>query len=359
MDKIAPIHIFAPGPIAGAEKVVLEGLKSLLDQKIVVHCIIIQEIRAPKLANIFQELLNKYEISSELVITTKAFDLSLKKKIQISIQNHTATHLHTHGFKALFYTYLANNNLPHIHTHHGNTAHTLKVKLYEFIAHKLMKRCDAIVAVSTKMQEDLIKMGVDQGRIRYIANMLSIRPLDIPLRDIEKKINLLFIGRLSEEKGLADFLYALEEYKSLYNLTIVGSGTQETLLKELVATLNLKDCVTFTGFATDISFFLTQSDALILPSHREGLPMTLIEAVCSGLPILASNVGGIPLLVQDKKNGVLFKAKDTQEISNALKVFHQDYLSFKSTALVFKNDFIKLYSPKNWAVKTINLYKTL
>ncbi|WP_372655368.1 glycosyltransferase [Halobacteriovorax sp.] len=358
MKEIKVLHIFAPGPIAGAEKVVITGLKSLLEAGLNVHCLIIRESKNPSLAEIFKKELDCYSIPSTTVTTTSALDFNLRKYIKNYIIENKYTHIHSHGYKALFYSF-KNSQVKHIHTHHGDTAHTKKVIIYEWIAKQMMKRIEKVIAVSKQMKEKLINEGLSTENILYIPNMLSIENIDSNNSVDNKKIELISIGRLSEEKGLQDFLPALVEVKDFFNLSILGDGYLESHLKSLAKELDLEANISFIGFVKDVTSHLSKADVLILPSHREGLPMTLLEAVCSGRPILASKVGGVPDLVTHKYNGYLFEPKDTREMSLALDFIKENLEDLKRNAQEKAKTFNEEYHPRKWAERTIGLYSNL
>ena len=168
------IFIFAPGVLAGAERVVLTGVNALWKLGVKVEIIVIKETRLPHLAHDFIALINP-EISIHVVECKKAFDISLRSQIlKIITQASKETILHTHGFKALFYSFLLVTKHKIVHTHHGNTSHTLSVRIYESISYQLMKRCSALIAVSDKMKSELLIDLFPYKKIFIIENMLSL-----------------------------------------------------------------------------------------------------------------------------------------------------------------------------------------
>lgn len=90
-------------------------------------------------------------------------------------------------------------------------------------------------------------------------------------------------------------------------VNLIGGGDQETALRELSIKLGLSDVVSFCGLTDNVYPFLQSSDCFILPSIYEGMPVTLVEAMGCGVPIIASNVGGIPDMISNEENGVLIE----------------------------------------------------
>jgi glycosyltransferase involved in cell wall biosynthesis len=94
-----------------------------------------------------------------------------------------------------------------------------------------------------------------------------------------------------------------------------------------------------------------------MPSYREGQPLTLIEACCMGLPIVASRVGGIPDLVVENKNGFLCQAGNVIELSETLVKFSENVKDLQDQANQLKSKYNERFSSKTWATNTIKVYE--
>jgi glycosyltransferase involved in cell wall biosynthesis len=117
-----------------------------------------------------------------------------------------------------------------------------------------------------------------------------------------------FVGRLSEEKRVDDLLRAIKIVKEKHegiNCSIVGTGPEEEKLKKLVSELKLSQYVTFAGYSKNSFERLLDFDIFVLPSRTEGCPIVILEAMASGLPVVATYVGGNKELVQDNETGIL------------------------------------------------------
>jgi glycosyltransferase involved in cell wall biosynthesis len=98
-------------------------------------------------------------------------------------------------------------------------------------------------------------------------------------------------------------------------------------------------------------------DAIVMPSYREGQPLTLIEACCMGLPVVASRVGGIPDLVVENKNGLLCQAGNAVELAQALVKFSENVKDLQNQADQLKSKYSERFSSKTWATNTIKVYE--
>lgn len=342
------ILLFFPGPLGGAEMIVALGYKKLIELNANVELWIVGETRAPEAMEQFSQLTEGLPVRKFLC--RSIIDFRLIQELKGQLQNDNIVAIHAHGFKAAVYAKLAERKQKLIVTHHGKTAHTFKVRFYEFIEDLIMKRADQVIAVSRPMQENLQKQGISS---KLIENFLTIS--HAPAKDLPASpLKLIFIGRLSPEKGCSFLIEAMRNFdKKDFLLTVVGDGIQREEL-ELKAS---KENTVFLGFRKDVSELLSQHHVLIMPSLREGLPLTLIEATCNQLPVIASHVGGIPNLVNDKKNGILIKPESTEELVRAIIEVRNNFPSFKHEAQKLAPIYRERFSDTTWAQKTIEIYK--
>lgn len=364
-SPLRPVIIIAPGVLAGAEKVVLTGLSALSDLGQNPLLIVIKETRVPHFAEEFIRMTPK-SIETISVTATRAFDLSLPQKIKMALQKETGPLvIHTHGFKALIAVFLMRANAPHVHTHHGNTAHTFKVRLYEKLALLVMKSCQAIIAVSEEMKIQLTK-SLDEKKIRVVDNMLSFknaqRIREARLKNQKhQKIQLIFIGRLSPEKGLVEFLnsWGTHPLKDHFFLNILGDGSEKEKILETIERHQLQHLVKLHGFVQDPSIYMIEADLLIMPSLREGLPMTLIESLAVGVPVLANNVGAIKSLVTHEENGYLTTDSSDEAWKKALSIAQTMYPKWQESAADKALSVEEKFSAKKWAKKTSEIYESV
>lgn len=132
---------------------------------------------------------------------------------------------------------------------------------------------------------------------------------------------ILHIGRFSEQKNHVGLLTAFQKVLEAYPdaiLELVGDGELRPEMEQLVVRLGIENNVHFLGLQSVVSQFLHDADIFILPSNYEGVPMTLIEAMGTGLPIIATCVGGVPDMLADGVSALLIR-NDTDEIAESMK----------------------------------------
>jgi glycosyltransferase involved in cell wall biosynthesis len=162
-----------------------------------------------------------------------------------------------------------------------------------------------------------------------IANESRILPQMIVkedkfLPDIKNLVQrILYVGRLSPEKGLNELFIALKllSKRISFEALIIGDGIDEKKYRDLVLKLKLCSCIQFLGpisWGDELFSIMRKCDVLVLPSKTEGLPLVLIEAMSQGVPVVATNVGGIPEIVEDRISGLLVTPGSAKDLANAL-----------------------------------------
>lgn len=207
----------------------------------------------------------------------------------------------------------------------GGRLHSSLVKFFSKI---LVKNADYIRIVSPFLYAPLAELNISDKKIFLIPprcdselfskdNIYSKKPEVFH----KNKINLLFVGNLLVAKGVDILLEAfalIHEENSDIGLIYVGDGIEKEKLIKRSIELDIKDNVIFYGRVQyeQIPIMMNFSDILILPSIEEGVGRVILEAMSMKLPVIASNVGGIPLVIDHKKNGLLFEVGDIDTLKN-------------------------------------------
>lgn len=194
--------------------------------------------------------------------------------------------------------------------------------------------CSHLIAVSHAVRDHLIASGAMEKNITVVHNGVE-PPADTRSSHPYEGTHFVFVGRLEEEKGLAVFLKTLARFtKEKWHFTIVGTGSQEHVLRSVVAECAIDARVTFVGYSTTPGEWFSRADIVVMPSLKEGFGIAAIEAFSYGIPVLASNAGGLPEIVTDGSNGYVFIANDPQSLYQTLaKVFLSDLRPLGDVAL--------------------------
>ena len=182
----------------------------------------------------------------------------------------------------------------------------------------LTQRVDAAVAVgeaSARRVEDFYALG--RGSVRSIPN--SVPDPGPPVRRAPTgPLRLVSVGRLDPVKGHDVLLRAVAEVAGV-ELVVLGEGGTRDALEKQVAELGLADRVRLPGWAEDVTGELPAYDALVLPSRTEGWPLTVVEAMLAGLPVVATPVGSVAEAVDDGRTGLLVPKDDPTALASALR----------------------------------------
>ncbi len=199
----------------------------------------------------------------------------------------------------------------------------------------LRRLARAFVAVSAPIRDELARAGIPAARIRSIPNGVDTRrfvPADPPERRRARRALalppvpvVLYAGRLSPEKGVDVLIDGWAEARrrgALGTLCLVGDGPERQALAQRARDHGILGAVRFAGATDDVSPWLRAADVFALPSREEGLSLALLEAMASGLPVVASHVGGTP----DAAGGtaVLVPPGDPRAIADALAAMLDD-----------------------------------
>jgi len=243
---------------------------------------------------------------------------------------------HAHAILAAFATKI--KKIRHIHTTHcpWTDAYRNKIGVYGYYISKytyipiLFKMVDKVIAITPWEIEFLLKYGCDKDKIKIIPNGMSdIFYKKIKNNDFRRKIKIsdkdkmvLFFGRLNITKGVDKLVEVAKEIiKERKDIHFVFRGPDEGM-KNLVEKSSKEDrniiLIKETRDKEEIAKTYQAADVYVLPSYREGLPLTLFEAMASGLPVIASPVNGIPYEMKEPENGFLVKYGDLSSLKKRI-----------------------------------------
>jgi len=218
-----------------------------------------------------------------------------------------------------------------------------------------------IATVPSNFSYDYFKSLIVPGtEIVTISNGIKQRP------SLEKNINkskiktILYVGRFVPSKNVESILKILPNIisKVKTRLVLVGGGIEEKKLKSLAQELNVSDNVIFTGYANEdkVGGYYENSDVFVTASTADNQPLTILESLASGLPVVAARAGGIPELVSHGKNGYLFETNDFDSLTKyILKILLDDKLRNKMSKSAVSAS--KRHDIQDVSVNMLNLYQ--
>ncbi len=248
--------------------------------------------------------------------------------------------VHTHGYFASTFARIAARmaGVPAViaHVHSAYTDYSVRNMLIERF---LSYFTDRIVCVSSAVEAFVTKTeGIAKKKTSVIYNGISAPDSPLSLEERNKlrlslgltprDIIIAVVASLTRNKGHKILLEGFKEIwpkNPLPRLLIIGDGPERESLEAAAARLGIDQAVFFAGNRGDVRKLLQVCDILVLPSlHREGLGVAIIEAMAAGIPVIGSNLGGIPEAIRDGENGLLTAPGDVFGLANAMKKLIED-----------------------------------
>lgn len=332
----------------GAENVVLELSRELASRQI------------ENIIGVFDNSHNPHceliRHAQEIYLKTKVFkcdgrvDVRTLYDITRFVKRNQIDILHAHGYKSNIYGFIASklSGKPIVSTCHNWIADDFKTKMYYVLDKGLLHNFDRVVAVSDDIRHELLGMKVESGKIFCIPNGISIgRYAANNNNGCYKKLRQEFnisenakiigtVARFTPEKGLLNLLCAAKEisreFRSIFFM-LVGDGPLRDYLKRETVRLGIEDKVIFTGIRSDMPQVYSVMDIFVLPSLKEGVPMVLLEAMAAKRPVIATQVGAVPKIVENGKNGLLVLPDDHSALKEAMMLLLKDTELTKRIAL--------------------------
>lgn len=314
------LHLIDSGGLYGAEKMLL----SLVSQQVIKGLSpLILSVGEP---NVTEKKIETEAIRLNLPIKiwrmTPGLNLKEASKIKSWAQENGFEILHSHGFKfnVLMGLLGVRNTIPLVTTLHGyiKAPRFTKAWIYEVLDRFALSRINGIVTVSESIAQEIPLFCKKSKLVRTINNGLFLEGIKIESeaalseKELEFFVNhnpvILGVGRLSKEKGFEHLISAFKRIRELWpnaGLLIAGEGPSRDALTEILISSKLESSVLMPGYCENVPSIMSRSSLLVISSSTEGLPITLLEALVARLPVVATDVGEIPYVLNDGECGLL------------------------------------------------------
>lgn len=238
----------------------------------------------------------------------------------------------------------------------------------EPISKLILRAADAALALTEDMKTEMQK--ICSRDVNVIPNGIDLESFeDLPIKEaIRGRLGLnnddnliLFVGTFRPVKGLRYLIQAMNIIKqkgTSMRLMLVGYGKERDYLKSLIEGLNLEGYVAFAGKVLNekVPQYMAAADILVLPSLSEGFPVTILEAMASGLPIVATRVGGLPEIIKDEKNGFLVEPANPEQIADKVLTLLAD-VSLRQKMSETNRNKVQQYSWQNTVGQLEAIYR--
>jgi glycosyltransferase involved in cell wall biosynthesis len=271
-------------------------------------------------------------VPMDLIAEKGRFDRGVIARIERIFEMRSPDIVQTHNVKSHFLMRYSGlwRKYRWIAFHHGYVTTDAKMRLYNQLDRWSLQKAAHLVTVCGPFRQQLESRGISAERITVRHNAINPfeAPAPIDIEAVRRSIPcpastplLLMVSRLSHEKGHVDLLEALAILKrngSKFHTVIVGEGYERGAIESARQRLGLQGDVTLTGHKNDVRPYFAIANLYLMPSHSEGSPNSLLEAMAAGVPCVASDVGGIPEIMTDERTGLLTPARNPEAVAKAI-----------------------------------------
>ena len=378
-------HLISSGGLYGAEKMIINLALGQQALGANVTITVFRNSHAPNL-----ELANSARaagIDVAILSCKGRFDPFAVKQLRTALRTHHANVLHTHGYKANLYGFLASRGLPLTVV---GTCHRFDTGPHNRLDGPILRRYDAVAGVSDEAAQSLItQYQLDPASVVSIPNGVSTP--ELPATGAAQKVGgspanpsgsaptpragepapghpnhepnhptVAMVGRLAPEKAPEDFVRVaanLHAANPKVRFVIAGDGPLRPELEALVQQLGLDSVVQFLGFREDIQNVYASVQILLQPSLREGMPMTTLEAMAGRVAVVATRVGALPDVIDSGVNGVLVDVHDVAGMTAAVQHLLGNPEHMLTIAEQGRADVLAQYGSQTMARRYLELYQ--
>jgi glycosyltransferase involved in cell wall biosynthesis len=327
--------------------------------------------------NMFVEKALDSNIQVDLIDERFRFDVRVVEELKRVVEHKKPDVIQTHNVKSHFIMRLSGlwRDIPWIAFHHGYTTTDFKMRAYNQLDRWSLRKAHRVVTMNKIFAEQLMQAGASRKGTRILHNAIDVESiLNVNLEEAiklktrlgiaEEERVIIAIGRLSQEKGQVDLVRAFatllqQQAKLQTKLVIVGEGPEREKLEQEINSLKIKEDVVFAGQVSNVKPFYAIADLMVLPSHSEGSPNVLLEAMAANVPVVTTSVGGVPEIATDKENALFVEARNSKALAQAISQLLNDREFARKLATNAQQRVIKNHSPQSRLRSLLEIYREL
>jgi len=321
------LHVFVSLGMGGAENLLLQILRRLdpSEYRSVVCCIGDRKEIGSQIADLGVPL---HEFG---LLKKGGFDYRIVSKLRQLMREEKVSLVHTHLYHANLYGRLAASceGIPVIASVHNSYP---RPRWHRHLVNRwLARKCSFVTVGSEQVYDDVMRLdGVPEEKLILIPNAVDVESKNLLSRDEARRLlgvgpeTFLIgtVGRLEEQKGhkhLVEAMKLLKKDHPTMKAIIVGEGRQRCFLENQIWELGLKDQVQLIGQRSDLADFFVGLDLFVMPSLWEGLALAMLSAMAAGVPVLATDVGGVRRALDEGKAGFILPAGDSERLAKEIE----------------------------------------
>lgn len=364
------LHVIDSAGLYGAEIMLLNLMKEQQQMNLNPMLLSIEDISGNSEGSLKEEAV-KRGLNAERLALSRGYSIANGLKISRFAVGNRMDIIHSHGYKAnilLGSLPKSLRKIPVMSTIHGWTPTKMfsKIWLYTLLDKICLRRMDAIVNVNSlsprvggSAEGFVIENGIDELKF----NPKHILQSDPKINNFCKDSFVIgVLSRLSKEKGL---IYLIEAVRLLSDsiknikLVIIGEGPLRGFLQDNILKYGLSDKVLLAGYRNSAYNYLPLFNVFVLPSLTEGLPITILEAMQAGVPIVASGVGGIPDVLGKGKYGITVEPANPKALAEAILYVYLNPDLTKEMGKKARQAVLKKYSSRRMAEGYLKVYESV
>ncbi len=289
-----------------------------------------------------------------------------KFKLKIKQLRPHIIHFHTHPIDLYLSSVVKNQHIPLLYTDHlvrlekgeySNAATFCLTNLYR----KLYSNFN-IIAVSPAVAKSIEKFGlIGNNKFNHVVN--NSVDTDFFYNTPKKSNDLvaIYVSRIAKIKGHEDLVraWSLMKYRGPKRLVIAGPDALNGSIHKLIDELGLNDSIIMNGPTSHVKELLIEANVAVFPSHKEGLPISLLEKMSMGLPVIVSDIPELTTIIKHNVNGLVFKRGAVQDLAEKLDELAMDISLRERLGSEGRKTIIDHYSKKKEIREITGIYKEM
>lgn len=291
---------------------------------------------------------------------------ALRHSMSVALQEHAmgADIVHAHWAPTAMLADVRKTGKPVVLTLHGTDATMAATsRSWRSVLRQALAKVDGVICVSQEQADMLRELGLWGGPLEVIPAGVPTELFERlrPTRKATHPFTFVFVGRLIEEKGVIDLIEAftslLRRCAGTCRLVLVGTGPLEGKMRERVVARHLAGEVYFLGHLPheEALAAVAEADVLVLPSYGEGSPLSVVEAMALGTPVIGTRVGAVPSLIGD--DGLLVEPGDIAGLASAMATWASDPEAAARAGRAARERVAKTHSWPLLAERTVDFYR--
>ncbi len=322
------LHVITSLRTGGAERLMLDLLPRLRNMGHEVEMLLFDGTRTAYYGELEEKGIEIYALSCG---ASAMHNPLLVWKLRTFLSTHKYDIIHTHNTPCQLFTAMTSRGETLVTTEHNTTNHRRRWGWYKGADRWMYGKYSHIVCVSQGVKDNLeAQLGdIDlTNRIDTITNGIDLDKFMTaqPNRELQERYKdkhiLIMVAAFRKQKDQQTLLRAMKLLSEDYILLLVGDGERRKECENLARELNVEDKVNFMGFRTDVPSLMATADVLVMSSHWEGCPLSVIEGMAAGLPVVASDVGGLNDTVGEA--GMLFPHGNYHRLGQIIRQLCED-----------------------------------